>query len=161
MIIDDHLPISPYTLNREIMGKSDAEQSSGDSLLFSDIELLAFLDEQLEPENSAKIESAIRAHPELHQRLVRLRGQNVAGLHTIGSIWRRERLSCPDREWLRRHLVGDLAKEERDYVRFHLEEIGCRVCNANYDDLNQAIAQQRDSQKRRHRIFQTSAGHLR
>lgn len=143
------------------MGKSDAEHVAGESLIFSDIELLAFLDEQLEPENSAKIEVAVRAQPELHQRLVQLRGQNAAGLHTIGAIWRRERLSCPDRDCLGRYLIGELASAERDYVRFHLEEIGCRVCNANYDDLSQAIAQQRDSQKRRHRIFQTSAGHLR
>lgn len=143
------------------MSNSDADPVAGDCVRFSDIELLAFLDEQLEPASSAKIEMAIRAQPELHQRLVQLRGQNVAGLHTIGAIWRRERLSCPDRELLRRHLVGDLANEERDYVQFHLKEIGCRVCNANYDDLSQAIAQQRDSQKRRHRMFQTSAGHLR
>ncbi len=128
---------------------------------FSDIELLAFLDEQLAPENSATIEAAIREHPELHERLVRLRGQNVAGLHTIGAIWRRERLSCPDREVLRRQLLGELKREESEYIRFHLEEIGCRVCNANFDDLNQAITQERDALRRRHRIFQTSAGHLR
>ncbi|TWU16783.1 hypothetical protein [Allorhodopirellula heiligendammensis] len=142
------------------MGHGDHEHDS-DSIEFSDIELLAFLDELLAPENSARIEVAIREHPELHQRLVRLRGQNVAGLHTIGAIWRRERLSCPDRELLRRHLLGEIGSEESDYIRFHLNDIGCRVCNANFDDLTQAIAQERDSQHRRHRMFQTSAGHLR
>lgn len=143
------------------MGHDDAKQTVSDAREFSDIELLAFLEEQLGPEKSARIEEAIREQPELHQRLVRLRGQNVAGLHTIGAIWRRERLSCPDRESLRRHLLGQSPAEEGDYVRFHLEEISCRVCNANYDDLNQAIAHERDSQTRRRRMFQTSAGHLR
>ncbi|TWT56039.1 hypothetical protein [Allorhodopirellula solitaria] len=127
---------------------------------FSDIELLAFLDEQLGSEDSARIEEAIREYPELHQRLVRLRGQNVAGLHTIGAIWRREHLSCPDRGLLRRYLLNELVGEHRDYIRFHLEEIGCRVCNANYDDLSQAISQEQDARTRRRRMFQTSAGHL-
>ncbi len=143
------------------MGHDDAKQAESDLREFSDIELLAFLDEQLGPENSARIEEAIRECPELHQRLIQLRGQNVAGLHSIGAIWRRERLSCPDRESLRRHLLGQLKAEEGDYIRFHLDEISCRVCNANYDDLNQAIADERDSQTRRNRMFQTSAGHLR
>jgi hypothetical protein len=139
----------------------DTAQSSPDGEAFTDIELLAFLDEQLGPERSSAIESAVRQIPKLHQRLIHLRGQNVAGLHTIGSIWRRERLSCPDRETLQRFLLKELDVDVSDYIRFHLHEIGCRVCMANYDDLNQAIHIENEAVTRRRRLFQTSAGHLR
>ena len=139
----------------------DTAQTSSEGSEFTDIELLAFLDEQLGPERSAAIESAVRQLPDLHQRLIRLRGQNVAGLHTIGAIWRRERLSCPDRETLRLFLLQELSAEVSEYIRFHLHEIGCRVCMANYDDLNQALHIENEAVSRRRRMFQTSAGHLR
>ncbi|MCM2371410.1 hypothetical protein [Aporhodopirellula aestuarii] len=128
---------------------------------FSDVELLAFLDEQLDAELSARIETAIRDSADLRERLTRLRGQNLAGLHTIGAIWRQERLSCPDRETLQKYLRGELERDSADYIRFHLSEIGCRVCNANHDDLNQAMLDEQESATRRRRMFQTSAGHLR
>ncbi|EMI53149.1 hypothetical protein [Rhodopirellula sallentina] len=127
---------------------------------FSDAELLAFLDEQLGAKLSAAIESALRDDEALRTRLTQLRGQNLAGLHTIGAIWRQERLSCPDRETLRRFLLGELPADHAGYIRFHLSEIGCRVCNANHDDLNQAMRDEQDSTSRRRRMFQTSAGHL-
>jgi len=128
---------------------------------FSDAELLAFLDEQLGTQRSSQIETAIRENDELRERLIRVRGQNLAGLHTIGAIWRRERLSCPDRDTLRRYLVGELDTEAADYIRFHLSEIGCRVCIANHDDLNQSMITESEIRSRRQRMFQTSAGHLR
>ncbi|MBB3206360.1 hypothetical protein FHS27_002169 [Rhodopirellula rubra] len=128
---------------------------------FSDVELLAFLDEQLGAELSATIEAAIRDNETLRARLTQLRGQNLAGLHTIGAIWRQERLSCPDRETLRKFLLGELDREGAEYIRFHLSEIDCRVCNANHDDLNQAMINEQESATRRRRMFQTSAGHLR
>ncbi len=139
----------------------DTAQTSPDGNAFTDIELLAFLDEQLGPERSAAIEAAVRQIPDLHQRLIQLRGQNVAGLHTIGAIWRRERLSCPDRETLQRFLRKELDADVSEYIRFHIQEIGCRVCTANYDDLNQVIHIENEAVTRRRRLFQTSAGHLR
>ncbi|EMB16944.1 hypothetical protein RESH_04598 [Rhodopirellula europaea SH398] len=131
---------------------------------FSDAELVAFLDEQLEPSRSSEIEQAVREDEKLRQRLIQLRGQDVAGLHTIGAIWRRQRLSCPDRSTLQAYVANQLDAEMADYVLFHLTEIGCRVCRANFDDLNQELARGRSAEEaatRRRRLFQTSAGHLR
>lgn len=130
---------------------------------YPDAELLAFLDEQLEPARSSLIEQALREDETLRQRLVRLRGEDVAGLHTIGAIWRRQQLSCPDRSVLQAYVSNQLDPDMADYVLFHLTEIGCRVCRANFDDLNQQLARDRSAEtaSRRRRMFQTSAGHLR
>lgn len=148
------------------MNRPGAAPPTPDANTFSDAELLAFLDEQLGTQRSVQIETAIRQHHALRERLTRLRGQDLAGLHTIGAIWRRERLSCPDRETLRRFLLGELGGDAADYIRFHLTHIGCRVCTANHDDLTQSIQNAKDddakeSETRRRRMFQTSAGHLR
>lgn len=127
---------------------------------FSDAQLVAFLDEELETSLSAEVEAALRDQPELRDRLTILRGQNLAGLHTIGAIWRRHRLSCPDRDKLTAYLQNRLTAEEADYIDFHLREIHCRVCNANLDDLRHCITDQKDSSVRRRRVFESSAGHL-
>lgn len=128
---------------------------------FTDAQLLAFLDEELAPELSSRVETALRDQPALRERLTILRGQNLAGLHTIGAIWRRHRLSCLDRPKLTQFLSNELSKTEADYIEFHLNEIHCRVCNANLDDLKQSIRDNQDSRDRRGRLFQSSAGHLR
>lgn len=128
---------------------------------FSDAQLVAFLDEELETSLSAEVEAALRDQPELRDRLTVLRGQNLAGLHTIGAIWRRHRLSCPDRNKLSAYLQSKLTSEEAEYIDFHLGEIHCRVCHANLDDLRQQVTDQNDSTIRRRRVFESSAGHLR
>jgi len=69
------------------------------------------------------------------QRDVRVRGE-----HTAGAIWRRERVSCPTREQLGGYLLEAGDPELLDYVRFHLEEIGCPYCQANLDDLRKLQA---------------------
>jgi hypothetical protein len=80
-------------------------------------------------------------------------------------IWRRRRLSCPDRNELSQFLLGVLEDEPANYIRFHIDEVGCRYCAANLEDLRQAqaIAAEGSSElvARRQRYFETSAGHLR
>lgn len=129
---------------------------------WSDADLLAFLDESLSPEGMATIEEACRSDQSLLKRLAMVRGREDAGLHTIGAIWRRHRLSCPDRRQLGQYLLNVLDEPTNDYIRFHVERIGCRRCQANLVDLQ---AQQDDAvdstQARRTRYFQTSAGYLR
>lgn len=135
---------------------NDTQQDS-----FTDAQLIAFLDEELEPGLSSRLETAVRDQPKLRDRLTVLRGQNLAGLHTIGAIWRRHRLSCPDRAKLRKYVSGLLGKAESDYILFHLQEIHCRVCNANVDDLQDSTRDSNHSSVRRGRLFESSAGHLR
>ena len=80
----------------------------------------------------------------------------------MGDVWRRERLSCPSREQLGSYLLGAMADEEADHIAFHLNEVGCRYCRANLEDLESQQAEPQPTvQSRRQRYFQSSAGYLR
>ena len=127
---------------------------------FTDAEIAAFLDEALAPSRSAELESAMHHDDQLRQRLIEVRGRETAGLHTVGAIWRRRRLSCPDRSQLGQFVLGTLANDHADYIHFHIEEIGCRYCEANLADLQAANEKTQQSNQRRQRYFQTSAGYL-
>jgi hypothetical protein len=58
--------------------------------------------------------------------------------------------------------LGVLDAGHAEYIQFHLETIGCRCCAANLEDLRgeEAASESTESQKRRTRYFQSSAGHL-
>ena len=128
---------------------------------FTDAELAAFLDEALPANRSSQIEHHLRTDLQLRRRLVEVRGRETAGLHTIGAIWRRSRLSCPPRSELGQYLLGTLAPEPADYIRFHLTTVGCRYCQANLADLEAAAQPEPElTQRRSQRYFQTSAGYL-
>ncbi|GAB5402753.1 MAG: hypothetical protein Aurels2KO_09840 [Aureliella sp.] len=129
---------------------------------FSDHQLRAYLDESLPAGTMGEVEQSLREDESLRKRLVELAGMREAGVHALGEIWRRGRLSCPNRQQLGSFLLGAISEEEKEYIQFHLEQIGCRLCQANVDDLR---AQQEGvsdaTQSRRRRYFQTSAGYLR
>ncbi len=129
---------------------------------FTTAQLEAFLDESLPNEQMTVVEAALRDDPELVERLSALVGRRDAGVHTVGAIWRRHRLSCPTREQLGSFILEVLPEKHAQYVRFHLEAIGCRYCNASLEDLRQqhAATDLDDSRTRREKYFQTSAGYL-
>lgn len=130
---------------------------------FTDAELSAYLDEDLPQDRMASIEVALRADSSLSDRLTAIVGRRDAGLHSLGAIWRRERLSCPTREQLGSLLLEVLEDSHADYIRFHLSTIGCRVCNASLEDLRNQHAIAEDSavtESRRRKYFQSSAGYL-
>jgi hypothetical protein len=129
---------------------------------FSNAELEAYLDEALPAEKMAAIEEALRHDAALQSRLTATNGRRDAGVHSLGEIWRRHRLSCPSREQLGSFLLGVLPADASDYVQFHLDVISCRYCAASVDDLRrqQSTAESGQAQQRRHRYFQSSAGHL-
>ena len=124
-------------------------------------QLHAFLDDALSEIETARIERALRDAPELQARLQQVMQERDRGEHSIGAIWRRQRLSCPSREQLGSYLLGVLEEAYMEYIRFHLETVECAYCQANLIDLQ---AQQQDapatSKKRRQRYFQSSAGFL-
>ena len=129
---------------------------------FSEVELEAYLDEALSPARMAEIESTLRDQPDMSAQLAAINGRRDAGVHSLGEIWRRHRLTCPSREQLGSYLLGATPKELADYIRFHLTEIECRVCAANLNDLEtQQADKQAQAQNRRRRYFQSSAGYLR
>ncbi|HBV63225.1 MAG TPA: hypothetical protein DEF45_09415 [Rhodopirellula sp.] len=127
---------------------------------FSDAELSAFFDEALSPARCAELEYELRSNTQLRQRLIEVRGRESAGLHTLGAIWRRNRLSCPDRSELGQFVLGTLEIEQMDYIQFHLQKIGCRYCQANLADMDPADKTPEQAKTRRSRYFQTSAGYL-
>ncbi|MBI3864570.1 MAG: hypothetical protein HY290_22030 [Planctomycetia bacterium] len=128
---------------------------------FTDAELLAYLDEGLPVERMTAIETALRSSDELRTRTAELRDQRESQGHTVGEIWRRERLSCPTRHQLGSYLLGALEANLAQYIVFHLETVGCRYCAANLDDLRQAgQSNAAETTKRRQKFFQSSAGHV-
>ncbi|HVU88816.1 MAG TPA: hypothetical protein VHD36_15950 [Pirellulales bacterium] len=129
---------------------------------FSDADLEAYLDEGLLPAEMARIETAARGDEALLRRLSAINARRDHGSHTLGEIWRYHRLSCPTRAELGSSLLGVLSTEEEEYIKFHLNVIGCRYCQANWNDLaNQQAEAAEAKDSRRRKYFQTSAGYLR
>jgi hypothetical protein len=125
-------------------------------------ELLAgYLDDALSETDIAQIEQELRSSEPLRQQLKTIIQERDRGEHSVGAIWRRHRLSCPPREQLGSFLLGVLDDDVQDYVKFHLQTIGCAFCLANLADL-QMQQQDADGQvkKRRKRYYQSSAGLL-
>ncbi len=128
---------------------------------FSDIELEAYLDEALTGDVLAKIEDAVRHDPALARRLAAVNARRDAGVHSLGEIWRRQRLTCLGRSELGSYLLGVLPADRQDYVTFHLEKVLCRYCLANLDDLRRQQAEQDQAKlARRRKYFESSAGLL-
>lgn len=128
---------------------------------FSDDELLAFLDEQLPVERASVLERSMRDSPDLQQRMAAIIRRRDQGGHTVGEIWRRNRLSCPTQSTLGSYLLGVLEDKLSQYVEFHLEAIGCRLCNAVIEELKESQQPKAANETRRTRYFESSAGMLR
>ena len=128
---------------------------------YTQAELEAYLEESLPAAQMAAVEASLRDNPQLLQELTAINGRRDAGVHTLGEIWRRHRVSCPTRQELGSYLLGALSTEQETYIVFHLETIGCRLCQANLADLQ---AQHQDAptaaNSRRTKYFQSSAGYL-
>jgi anti-sigma factor RsiW len=130
--------------------------------IFRTTDLEAYLDEALPVEEMARIEKAVRDDPSLVRQLAAVLGRRDSGVISLGEIWRRHRLSCPTRQELGSYLLGVLADDAAQYVKFHIEVVGCRYCQANVADLkNQQAEAQSSAEDRRRKYFQSSAGHLR
>lgn len=127
---------------------------------FTDAELLAYLDELLPSDRAASVERALRMSAADRQRVTLLARRRDQGGHTVGEIWRRQRLSCPTRGQLGSYLLGTLDAELSDYIEFHLRTVGCRVCGANLQDLQAGRGSEAASRHRRRRFFESSAGLL-
>ncbi|MSR58993.1 MAG: hypothetical protein EXS05_15335 [Planctomycetaceae bacterium] len=127
---------------------------------FTDAELLGYLDEALPVERMVAIETQLRSSVGLRQRVAVVRGSRDSQGHTVSDIWRRGRLSCPNRRQLGSYLLGALPPEWTDYIEFHLQTVGCRYCLANLGDLQEASQPTEAVAKRRQKFFQSSAGYV-
>jgi hypothetical protein len=128
---------------------------------WTDADLEAYLEESLTAAEMSELEGILRTDATLLAQLASIIARRDAGVHTLGEIWRRHRVSCPSREQLGSYLLGVLEEDSSAYVAFHLETIGCRYCEANLDDLRQRQDESADVARRRQRYYQSSAGYLR
>ena len=126
----------------------------------ADEELLAWLEEGLAPARMAEVEAAIRQQPQLSDRVSRLIAERDAGWLSVGEVWRRHRLSCPSRDQLGAYVLGVLEEGLASYIRFHLETVGCRHCQANLEDMKTNDPGEAQAKPRREKIFASSVGFL-
>jgi hypothetical protein len=123
--------------------------------------LHAYLDDALSESEMSRVEQAARSSGAVRKALAAAMQERDRGEHSLGAIWRRERLTCPSREQLSSYLLQVLDDDQHAYVAFHLETVVCRFCLANLHDL-QALQQEPapETKDRRRRIFTSSAGLL-
>jgi hypothetical protein len=94
-----------------------------------------YLTDSLPDADLARIEKQLREDPALRAALQKLKESEDQGDHSVGAIWRRERVSCPKRDQIASFLQKALDPDEHDFIQFHLTVIGCPFCQANHDDL--------------------------
>lgn len=127
---------------------------------FTDEELMAYIDERLPSDRAAEVERQLRSSSSLSERLVELLERMDRGDITIGGMWRRGRWSCPPRAVLAGFVSGRLGDGLSQYLRFHIQTVGCRICEAIVQDLRRTDGEEEGLQRTR-KIFQSSAGQLR
>lgn len=128
----------------------------------SPADLEAYLDEALPSDQMAQIENLLRSNPTVARQAALVHSRRDAGVHSLGEVWRRARLTCPTRDQWGSFLLGVLSAEAADYYRFHLDALGCRLCQANVADLQSQQSERQEVRvQRRSRYFASSAGYLR
>lgn len=123
--------------------------------------LRSYLADTLPAEDLARVEKALRDSAELRARLEDVRqNRGDPGLHTLGAIWRRGRLTCPTRQQLGSYLLDAVDPELAAYVTFHLDVVECPFCQANLADLKARSSQPSAVIKSRHNRILRSSQHL-
>lgn len=129
-------------------------------MLWTDRELTAWLDELLPAARMAELESQLRTDKALQARVAQIIRHRDQGGNSIGEVWQRGRLSCPTRTEMGGYLLGTLNSAASAYIEFHLHTVGCRVCHANLNDLEEQSTQSDQVPGRRRKFFESSAGLL-
>jgi hypothetical protein len=123
--------------------------------------LHGYLDDALSDAEIAHVEQSLRESEALRRLLRVIIQERDRGEHSVGAIWRRQRLSCPTREQLGSYLLQVLERPLLDYIEFHLRTIACPYCLANLADLESLQKEPPPkTQERRRRFFESSAGYL-
>ena len=127
---------------------------------WTDREIENWLDEMLSAERMSQFEVDLRDSSQLQSRVAQTIRNRDQGGNSVGEIWLRSGLSCPSRSQLGGFLLSTLSGDQAEYIEFHLQTVGCRVCQANLSDLEEQSAQS-DATPRRRKFFESSAGLLR
>ena len=93
------------------------------------------------------------------QRLTTLGEEDPVRLEAmLTAVWESLRLSCPKRSTIGAFHLGSLDGDWSDYVDFHVNQLGCRFCRANLDDLREK--DKPDAAALRDRIMKSTIGFL-
>ena len=76
----------------------------------------------------------------------------------LNSVWQESRFTCPKRSTIGSWKLGSLDDQWSDYVRFHIEVMGCTICKANLDDLENELNEKQQSKAFAQRVFESSIG---
>jgi len=95
---------------------------------------------------------------EQREALTQINLDDVSADSLLTRAWERRRPTCPKRSTIGRFLLKTLDDPWRDYVDFHLNQLGCRFCQANLEDLQRQSLT--ESSPARQRIFQSTIGFL-
>ncbi len=100
-------------------------------------QILQYLDGVLEKGGTEekRIEARLKESPTDREFFEAVRQEIETQNLSIALVWRQEGISCPHRDILEGHHYGSLSAEESDYIRFHVERIGCQACAASLDDI--------------------------
>jgi RNA polymerase sigma factor (sigma-70 family) len=77
----------------------------------------------------------------------------------LTEVWEDHRPSCPKRSTIGGYHLGTLEPAWQDYVDFHLNNLGCRFCLANLDDLKES-EDRAHLDRLRQRVLQSTVGFL-
>ncbi len=78
---------------------------------------------------------------------------------SLTSVWEAMRPSCPKRTTLGKYTLGILPANWEDFVRFHVESLGCTYCLANLGEL-QLPADAPEAAIQQQRMFNSTIGFL-
>jgi anti-sigma factor RsiW len=123
--------------------------------------LRAYLLDELPAGTLARVEKALRDSAELRAQLEDVRqNRSEAGLHSLGAIWRRARLTCPSRQQLGSLLLDALDPDLAAYLHFHIEVVECPYCQANLADLKGKAESSTPAARTRQARILNSSRHL-
>jgi hypothetical protein len=109
-----------------------------------------YLHDALPDAEMASVEAALRSDAKTQALFNEVQQDLDRGEHSIGAIWRRERLSCPSRDQIGSYLLQALDEDLEEYIEFHLKTIGCPACQANLEDLEKKKAKADKATAARH-----------
>jgi hypothetical protein len=131
-----------------------------ESETYSAADWAGYLDESLPDARMQQLEAALRHDPALIAQLQQLISRRDQGQHSLATIWRRAQLTCATRTEWGHYLLGILEPAQAAYMQFHLENVGCRFCQANVQDLESQQTAATLAVQRRKKYFASSAGYL-
>ncbi len=103
------------------------------------------------------LRDGLRAHAGA-EALAELSARDVSP-DLLGELWRENLFTCPKRSTLGSYALGVLEAEWAQYVRFHLDAVGCEYCRAHLADITSPERTLTESARKE--IFASSRGFLR